>query len=254
MVYKICIENNTNIMETQKILQNIGLSPKESLAYVALAELGPASITDIAKHAKMHRPDAYKAIEGLLARGLVTKVVKGKRTHFAAEPPEKLNALLGELQNQFTELIPQLKSIYHAEEQKPVVKFLEGKRGITSIFEDLTTSLKRGDIFYRYSSAKDTAKANSYLPKNYREVRDQKQLERYVITSASTAEAKRPRLERDMKVVPEEFGLFDFDVTQVIYGDKIAFIDYNSDTAIVIENKIIAEFQKRIFKMLFAKL
>src|SRR3989338_5085189 len=189
-------------MEIKKTLEKLGLTEKESMAYLALVELGPASMMDIAKHAKMHRPDVYQAIDGLLSRGLVVKVVKGKRAQFVAEPPEKLGTLIEELRTQFADIIPQLKSIYHTGEQKPIVKFLEGKKGISTIFEDLVVSLKRGDVFYRYSSAKDTKKADTYLPANYRELRDQKQLERFVITNEARATIKKPRLERATKIVP----------------------------------------------------
>jgi hypothetical protein len=48
--------------------------------------------------------------------------------------------------------------------------------------------------------------------------------------------------------------LFDFGITQLIYGDKIAFIDYNTDTATIIENPVIAKFQATLFKIMFDQL
>jgi hypothetical protein len=54
--------------------------------------------------------------------------------------------------------------------------------------------------------------------------------------------------------MPEDFGNFDYNITQIIYGDRVAFIDYNSETALVIESKVIADFQEHIFKMLYKKL
>ena len=65
---------------------------------------------------------------------------------------------------------------------------------------------------------------------------------------------KKPRLERAIKVVPPKYGLFDFGITQLIYGDKIAFIDYNTDTATIIENPVIARFQATLFKIMFDQL
>ena len=52
----------------------------------------------------------------------------------------------------------------------------------------------------------------------------------------------------------EEDGPFDYNVTEVIYGDRVAFIDYNSETAMIIESKVIADFQKHIFKSFYKKL
>ncbi len=57
-----------------------------------------------------------------------------------------------------------------------------------------------------------------------------------------------------MKIVPRNFDLFEYDATELIYADKIAFVDYNTETAVIIENPKLAEFQKKIFKLLFMKL
>ena len=39
-----------------------------------------------------------------------------------------------------------------------------------------------------------------------------------------------------------------------IVSDYLAFIDYNSETAMIIENNVIADFQKHIFKSFYKKL
>jgi len=93
-----------------------------------------------------------------------------------------------------------------------------------------------------------------YLSKKYRLLRDRKKLERKVITNAPNKAQKHVRLEREIKVVPPDFDLFEYNVSQVIYGDKVAVIDYNTETAVVIENETIAKFQQKIFELLFRKL
>lgn len=67
------------------------------------------------------------------------------------------------------------------------------------------------------SSEKDVDKANSYLPKDYREKRDKKQLERYVIMSETTSSAKKPRMEREMVTIPPELDEFTDNVQMIIY-------------------------------------
>lgn len=85
-------------------------------------------------------------------------------------------------------------------------------------------------------------------------MRDQKQLERKVITNIPNKESKHVRLEREIKVVPPDFDLFEYSVSEIIYGNKVAVIDYNTETAVVIENATIAKFQQKIFELLFRKL
>lgn len=241
-------------MNKVELLERLGLSNKESSIYLSLSESGPATVSEISKNTGLHRPTVYQTLPALQKLGLVTESKKGKRAYFVAESPEKLRTLLSETESKLNELVPELKAVFESHEQKPLVKFLEGKKGITFVFEDLVTTLKRGDVFYRYSSARNQSRADSYLPKNYRALRDQKQLERFVITSETSAKQKTARLERAIKTVPKEFGLFDFNVTQVIYGNKVAFIDYNSETALIIENPVVADFQRKLFQILFQKL
>ena len=134
---------------------------------------------------------------------------------------------------------------------QPAFRFLEGKKGIRFVFHDLVHSLNKGEIFYKYSSRKSTKLPDDCLPKGYRALRDKKQLERFVITSEQLKSIKKKRLERSIKTIPTDFDLFEYDITQLIYKNKIAFIDYSSMTAILIESPLLASFQKRLFQLLY---
>jgi len=241
-------------MTKSNIFNKIGLNDKELKIYIVLIERGPLLIAQIAKHTGIYRPAIYQNLPNLMSKGLVTVSAKGKQKFYVAEEPEKLKNLVSELTNELEDIIPELRASYHAKEKKPLVKFLEGKDAITFVLNDLVTSLKKDDVFYRYSSAKDAVKNEKYLPKNYRAIRDQKQLQRFVIANENTMVGKKSRLERAVKFISKNYGLFDYDITQIIYGDKVAFLDYNTETAFIIENSIIAEFQKKIFKLLYDKL
>lgn len=236
------------------ILRTLGLDKKAVAIYTVLLEAGPLTISTIAERAGIHRPLIYKTLPTLREKGLVSLSPRGKQKRYVAESPERLQLLVQRLSSELDSLIPALKEKFEIKERRPLVTYLEGKRGITSVFEDLITTLKRGDVFYRYSSAKDSQKADAYLPPHYRTMRDKKQLERFVITSEGQASKKKPRLERSVKIVPVKYDLFDHNVTELIYANKVALIDYNSETAIIIKNATIADFQKRIFRLLFSKL
>ena len=75
-----------------------------------------------------------------------------------------------------------------------------------------------------------------------------------VISSGQAAAPKQKRLERDIVRIPQEYDEFDQDVTMTIYGDKIAYIDYTHEHSIIIENPMIAEFQRKLFLLLHKKL
>jgi sugar-specific transcriptional regulator TrmB len=238
-------------MDYHKILNNLGLSPNQSRVYISLVESGPALVSTIAHRSGLHRPTVYQALPALIERGLVSVFPKRKQKMYVAESPEKLRQLFDQFSVQFQEMLPQLSRNFSKKSSRPLIKFLEGKKAIAFVFEDIVRTLKRGEVFYRYSSRRATTKGDSFMPKSYWELRDRKQLQRFVITNEPVSREKKPRLERAVKVVPRKFDLFEYDVTQLIYADKIAFVDYNSHTAVIIENPSIATFQRKLFELLY---
>ncbi|MEI7741378.1 MAG: helix-turn-helix domain-containing protein [bacterium] len=238
----------------KSILEKLGLTPHESAIYLALIDSGAATLTEIARSTGIHRALIYKAIPGLIERRLISVTPKGKRLKYVAESPEHLRESFENLSNQFGLLIPELEARQKAKAGKPTVKFFEGLKGMSTVLDDMVKVLKKGDIYYRYSSRKESTDIERILPASYRKLRDEKQLERYVITSERDKSKKHERLGRVIKTFPVASGPFDFNVGIFIYANKIAYLDYNSETALLIENQKIAEFQKKIFKLLFDRL
>ena len=244
-------------MKHEIFLQRLGLSEKQSACYLALLLHGPQSISELARRTGLYRTDIYQTMPTLLSEGLVSALPRGKNKKYVAESPKKLEARFLELSNQFDDEMTTLAALHKDKEgTRPVVKYVEGVNGIRSLHDDIVMSLKKGDVYYRYSSSKvgEREWRGKFLSKKYSIIRDQKQLERKVITNLPNKLRKRNRLEREIKVVPPDFDLFEYNITQFIYGNKVAFVDYNTETGIIIENPIIAKFQEKIFQLLFRKL
>lgn len=240
-------------MSKDKLLFNYGLSENEAKIYLALLEKGPGTVSDIAKNTGLHRPTVYNHLPYLQTKGLLTTARKVKRVLYVAESPKKLERLLDQINIEARALLPELVETFEKRKHKPVVKFYEGRQGIREVFDDILNTLKKGDVFYRYSSRKEPMN-DWYLPKDYRKRRDAKQLERLVIANETYAKGKKTRFERQIKIVPESVDPFDYDVTLIIYADKIAMIDFNSDTAFVMENPKFARFQQALFQLLYKNL
>ncbi len=58
-------------MSLDRELSALGLSQKEATVYVALLELGTASVQAIARRADLVRPTTYVILEALTKKGLV---------------------------------------------------------------------------------------------------------------------------------------------------------------------------------------
>lgn len=121
-------------------LRKLGLTEKEVRVYLAGLELGPSSVQNIAKTAKIARPTVYEIIKKLEDKKLfIEGKEKGKRV-FIAQSPEKILALLRiqkreieEKEREFIRIIAALEAKYSKE--KGEVKIFRGKEGVKTLEE-----------------------------------------------------------------------------------------------------------------------
>ena len=238
------------------ILKRIGLDEKEGEIYLALLDLGPSSIVTISKESGIHRPILYKLLPLLEEKGLISRVIRKKRSLYVAESPEKLAGLMDTTAKGIEALVPKLLDNYHPAGKKVTIKYFEGRKGISQVFYDFITTIKRGDTYYRYSSRKvrSASGKDRYLPPHYDAIGNTKAPLGFIISNDAIAKAQEKDPNKRWKILLSGNELFDHDITQTIYGNKVFFVDYNSETASIIESAAFAKFQKSIFKSLWDKL
>lgn len=231
------------------------LGEHESNIYLKLLELGNITISELATATSLHRTQLYRILPFLIESGFVIQTKTGKKKYYSPASPEILKTAFDTIASQNNQNISYLQNLYNHLENKPVVIYEKWAKWITNVFSDIISSTQKWDVFYRITSEVDTDFINeNYLPKNYREKRDKKDLERYVIMSQKASKGKSPKLEREIKIIPEKIDEFEDNILMTIYGQKVAFIDFNSENSIIIENRQIADFQKKLFKMLYKSL
>lgn len=132
----------------EKYLQELGLSEKEAQIYLALLQVDNESIQDLAKRTGINRTTVYPVLETLEKKGLVSEVQIGKKTHYEAAAPERLETfverqkmLLVEKSKRLVDIIPELKGIQRKEGERPIIKFFEGRDGVVSAYEEFYSSL-----------------------------------------------------------------------------------------------------------------
>lgn len=239
-------------MDIKTIFERLDLAKHADSVYLVLQKQGPLHVTNIAKAVAAHRPAIYAALDDLLKHNFVSMVQKGKRTFYQSANPRLIAKEFAKVSNKVIAKIEAMP-VPDAYSQKDI-RVLSGRKGIQDAFDDIIDHTPRGDTFYRYTSERNLDSVNSYLSKDYRARRDAKKLERLVISNPESGGQKRPRLERFIRYIPSQNSLFDHNVIQTIYGDRVSFIDLNTEKVIIIENKALAEFQRTIFKQLYKKL
>ena len=248
----LSIMNKKDITKYQNIFSKIGLSEDDAKVYACLIHNGELLPTQISKKTNLYRPVVYKAIENLGDKSLIRISSKGKRKTYIAESPEKLESLFKEYEKSFFDDMEDIYKLYESSSDKPTILVAEGEQAIRDTYSDVVNTLDKNEKYYRYSSIKQFKK-NKYIPKDYEYIRDKKGLERLVITGHSNQPGKK-LLGRSVKAIPKEFDLFEDEINLIIYKDKVAIIDYPSKMTINIQHKKFAEFQNKLFGLLFSRL
>ena len=237
------------------LLNKLGLRDHESRVYESVLKMGSAGISEIAEGTVLHRPAVYVALGSLIDRGLITVSRRGKRKVYVAESPQQLEKLVNALERDLRWELPELMSMYTSATNRPFIRYFEGVKGIRHVYEDMLRTLKKGDVAYRYESPKNHREYARFIPDEYRRrMLDETEVDWYIITNEMTYKRKKRRLGRLFKMIPPDYDLFVYDITQHIYGDKVAFIDFKNEAASIIESANFAQFQKKIFRLLFDKL
>lgn len=187
-----------------KLLQQIGLTEKESKAYLAALKIGtnPASI--IAKHAEFNRCTTYTVLESLIKKGLVLQFEKNNIKYFTAVEPRCLltyiddkKRILSHYKSAIDDKIPELESLINPFQLIPNVKSYTGKDGLERIFNEV---LKENKLWVWATKSKSHHKFfTQYIPQYLNQypsinliTTTQNSIEKYHITSANELNAISP--------------------------------------------------------------
>lgn len=236
-------------MEIKNILEQLGLKDKKAEVYLAALELGSATVIEISKKAGIKRTTCYDILVDLIKMGLISETSKGKKRLFIGEDPEKiLNDLEGK-EKLFSEILPQLKSIYNIKGVKPKIRFYEGKEGLKEVYVD---TLKYAGEILAFAS-EDVVRvlgeewAIDYLKKRVKKgvhVRAVLPKTEYI---SKAVQKDRELLRMSKFINPEKYP---FSIEINIYGHKkVALMSSREQMGIIIEGDEIYKTMKFIFEL-----
>lgn len=233
----------------EDILEEAGLSKNEAKAYIALLELGEASGGEIADKSKLHRTNAYDAIERLVEKGLVAYLVKNKIKYFRPADPENLLRLIREKENKIQAIIPQLKLAKQLTSKGDDVSI---QTGITAIFNTLYDFLDGQSPIDVFGIPKNIVEVIKGKISYFHEERIKKHILMRHIYNHSAQDRivylnTLPYTEA--RYLPAKF---DSQVATFICGDVVVlFVCTEPYTSIKIHNQELANAYKRYFELLY---
>ncbi len=98
-------------MQNQKVIEQLGYSPKEAKVYLTALTLGEAHISDIAEKVKLPRSSVQMIVDKLHTDGLMNFYVMRRYKYWVAENPERILTNLERREKNVRDAIPALQEI-----------------------------------------------------------------------------------------------------------------------------------------------
>jgi sugar-specific transcriptional regulator TrmB len=123
-------------------LRAIGLSQKEASIYLAALRLGESSLSQINKEARLKWTITHNLTQGLVLRGFLSEVTKGKRKAYAAVHPRRILQVAELNRNQVEELMPELVALHYGQSKKPRAQLYEGMEGVRRAYQEILEGVR----------------------------------------------------------------------------------------------------------------
>lgn len=248
-----------------QILEDVGLTNIQALAYKSLVDSGPQNAPAVATAIGESRTNGYKVLDKLTELGLAVKEPTGGKFKYSATSPAALEQLVKQQaetvhqkERRLNAELPHLLDYYFAHSERPSIRYFEGRDGIISIYKDqiaagqplcyIHTSAAMPFVgfqdlhllrntFPRFGIPRRALSTDSgpgiILPPQ----------EQYPIDKSDEAML----LERTW-IQPEDYTA---PVEWSVYGDKLSVISYGEEAmGMIIESAPIAQAFQQLFNML----
>lgn len=241
----------------------LGFSEKEAIIYRIILDLGQGSAAEIISESGLKRGITYAVLYNLEKQELILKFLKGSKTYFQAEDPQKLIDILENKKKQIdtldvnlNQILPHLRSHFKLALGKPTVRYFEGEEGIRAVFKDIYA--KKKDIVW---GCVDLEKANEAFPDYISNKLIPLRIRNKVTAHSLVAESDKGKeiAKNDKKHLRKTFLVdkkeYPIPAEIDIYEDKIAMLSFKKGDFIglILENKDMAESLRSIFKLAFTR-
>ena len=235
-------------------LIEFGLDEKEAQLYLALLELGEASVLNIARKSGLKRTSVYHLLESLKNRGFVGITSQKKKRYYFAQNPKKLESELEERQITLKKMMPELLSLANLIDKKPKIQFFEGVGGIKTVLEDELNAGGHDMCGWTTEGYLDVI-GEDYFTNHF----NPKRIERKIYFRFITPIGEHYRnlmplsIKNLWKIKQLDFKELNLETDIILYGQsKISIISYAEKIALIIESVKLYHTLKAIFESQWA--
>ena len=231
-------------------LRKLGLTENESKVYLALLELGSINAGEIIKKTKLHRNIVYDNLDKLIEKGLASFVIIKNVRHFEVTPPNELKEFIKKQKQEvlqkeqlINKILPQINKLRISSERKQEATIFKGKKGLKTIFEELTKSKDEILVFGTGWGMRETMPI--YYEQWHLKLRKNGIKARVLLPKEKMKKFLKPFR---AKYLPEQ-NIIPSTIT--VWKDKVLNIIWEEEIAILIISKKVADSYRNYFELLW---
>ncbi len=246
------------------MLEDIGLTKAQALAYKALVDYGAQSAPALAARIGESRSNGYKVLDKLCELGLAVKENTGAKFRYAATSPTALEQFVQQQseavrqkERRLNTELPQLLDYYFAHSEQPGIRFYQGQEGLRAMFYDQAKG--KGPVYFirshqgiRYFGDEEAHRLRNIFPARgivrYGIVQD-------IEPPPASLDDRMPVEESDKLMLLNRTWInaedYDEPVEWVAYDDKLAIISFGEEVmGTVIQSPQIAKAFRKLYTLL----
>ncbi|MEO6986798.1 MAG: helix-turn-helix domain-containing protein [Paralcaligenes sp.] len=240
-------------MTLSNALTRLGLSGKRGDFYLAALALGEASVTDVAKRARIGRTTAYDILSSLVAEGLLNQIDKSNKTYVVAEDPIVLLRNAEQRRRLVEETLPEIQAIFGHSLSKPRIRYYSGIDGIATVLNE-SLQCHSGELCGILSMAELLNVPGKQFMHDHIRRRIAAGIRLRVVRSAveEVEQGIWPTSVAELREVRFSSSGTPFTMTSYVYDDKVAYISSRQENfALLIRSEEFAGLQKALFDSLW---
>ncbi|MBC8501096.1 MAG: hypothetical protein ISS25_02950 [Nanoarchaeota archaeon] len=234
----------------EKNLSKLGFSPSEIRIYLHLLKTGSSYANKISSKTRINRTNVYEALDRLVAKGVVSFIIKNKVKWFEAKEPNSILSLIKEKEEKFNKvkngILKDINNLRIIHENPLEANIFIGKKGLRMLFEEILETNK--PVFLIAAELQFKKFFGPYFELWHKQRTDRKIMQKSIFPKRIKGKLKKRDL-LEYKFIDDKFTN---PTTTIIYGDNLLLIQWSEEAiAIKIKNKEIVKSHLNYFNMLW---
>lgn len=242
------------------LLERIGLTRGESLAYSALLESGESTAGRIARKAGVSQSKIYDIMERLCSMGLAARLVKSGRLVFVPSEPGALRKLLEEKRSELERqsagldrLMPRLEMLNASKSPKNQAMVYEGYQAVRSYFYKTLEGEPSERLVFGARTGYPVSRSAQWFFRNYHRQRMRKGGRLRIILNSDLREGRAAKYYEGMRLARVRYLPQVTFSSMGIEGGAVDMLVWSRETVVlfVIKSREVARTFRGYFELLW---